>query len=102
MKPTCRVRQRASSLSDMAEMMLSPTVIVPVARLVEAGDQVQQRRLAGPGRPHEREELGLADVERRSLRTSIVSAAAGERLVQVANLNQRAAIGRVPVWRRRC
>src|SRR5205823_28783 len=54
---------------------------------IEAGNEVEQRGLAGPGRPHEREELAGAHVEREPLEHLDGLAAARERLVQVANLN---------------
>src|SRR4029453_19267543 len=36
-------------------------------RGVEAGDQAQERRLAAPGRPQQREELAVADLEARAV-----------------------------------
>ena len=102
MKPTCRVRQRASSLSDISEMTFVADGDRAGGGLIEPGDQVQKRRLARTRRPHEREELGLADIERQIAQHVDRFGTASERLVQIANLNQARAIGRVPVWRRRC
>ena len=44
--------------------------------------------LPRPGRPHEREELGLAHVEREVAEDVDRLGAAGERLVQVADLER--------------
>ena len=52
-------------------------------RLVEPGDQVEQRRLARAGRPHEREKFAGGDVERQVVQDLDRLAAAHERLVQV-------------------
>ena len=52
--------------------------------------------LPRPGRPHEREELGLADVEGEVVEDVDRFAAAGERLVQVADLQRARGPSGVP------
>jgi hypothetical protein len=64
MKPTCSARQRASSAFATCAAMSMPSIsrFAAVGR-VDAGDQIEQRRLAGTGRPHQRHELAAPDVE---------------------------------------
>jgi hypothetical protein len=38
-----------------------------LGRLLEAGDHAQRRRLAAPGRPEQREELALVDLQRETI-----------------------------------
>src|SRR6188508_106295 len=71
-------RQQVVHLEDEADVVRAPACERAVAhridalacdleraaaRPVEAADQVQQRRLAGARRPHQREEVAFADVE---------------------------------------
>ena len=63
MKPIVLERQAASSVcahrGDVAAADDDPAA----RRLVDPGDQVQERRLAGARGPHQRDELALRDVE---------------------------------------
>src|SRR5262249_33217889 len=56
----------------------------------EPGDEVQQRRLAGAGRPHEREELALGHLQRQVLEDVDLLAAAAEVLVDPFDLDDGA------------
>ena len=51
---------------------------------VESADQVQQRRLAGPRRPHQRQKVALRDFEVDALEHVDALAAAGEVFVDVS------------------
>src|SRR5437773_7665839 len=55
------------------------------AGLVEAGDQVEQRRLARTGRAHEAEEFAFGDLEVEIVEDVDLLAAAGEEFVDAAN-----------------
>src|SRR4051812_37543797 len=59
------------------------------ARRVESTHQVQQRRLAGAGRPHEGEKVTLRDVERDALQDVDALVRAVVDLVQIPDGNQR-------------
>ena len=72
MKPILSRRTRVSSSSDEAAEALAVDVDLARGRPVEAADQVEQRRLAGAGRPDDRHHLAAIDaegdvVERRDL-----------------------------------
>ena len=56
---------------------------------VDAGDQVEQRALARPRRPHQREELALADVETDAAEDGDLLLSAPVGLDDVAQRNQR-------------
>ena len=60
----------------------------PAGRRIEPADQVEQRRLARPGRAHQRQEVALRDVEVDALQDVDALAAAREVLVNVANLDE--------------
>src|SRR5207237_4622189 len=61
----------------------------PLGRRVESANQVEQRRLAGAGRSHQREELALGDLEVRALQHLDAFRAAPERLVNILRSNER-------------
>ena len=63
MKPTCAARHAASSLSVELRDVDARDEDRARRRLVDAGDEVEQRRLAGARRPHQRDEVALRDVE---------------------------------------
>ena len=86
----CGARASAASWPpDIWSMRCPPTSIAPCGRAVEAAEQVQQRRLARPGRPHQREEVAARDVEVEPLQHVDPLAAAVEHLVHVAHRHQR-------------
>src|SRR5262245_4628341 len=57
------------------------------AGAVQAGDQVEQRRLAGAGRTHDSEKLPLGDFEGQIVEHINLLAAAGEVFVHAAHLD---------------
>ena len=59
----CCERQRDSWLPHSALMRTPPTSTRAAGRRVEAAHQVEQRRLARAGRPHQRQEIALRDLE---------------------------------------
>ena len=59
MKPTLRLRHFASAPSDSVADVGARHDHLAGRRPVDARDQVQQRRLAGARRPHQRDELAL-------------------------------------------
>ena len=63
MKPTCAARHAASSPSDEPRDVDAADADLARRRLVDAGDQVEQRRLARARRPHQRDEVAGRDVE---------------------------------------
>src|SRR5581483_3022148 len=62
---------------------------VALARLVEPGDQVEQGRLAGAGRPHQRQELALAHLQAEVDQHVDLLAAPAEILVQLQAADYR-------------
>ena len=63
-KPMCSRRRRVSSGSSSVVISLPAIVDGAAGRLVEAGEDVHERRLAGARRAHDRDELPRLDVER--------------------------------------
>ena len=62
--PMCSRRSFVSSLSPSVVISLPAIVDRAGGRLVEAGEDVHQRRLARAGRPHHGGELAAGDVDR--------------------------------------
>ena len=89
----CRARQAASCASRHLIDALPADLDLAARRPVEAPEQVQQRRLARSGRPHQREEVAARDVEAESLQHVDPLAPSAELLVQLANPHQNA-VGR--------
>ncbi len=58
-------------------------------RLIEPGDEVQERRLARARRAHERQKLGLVHVEIQILQDLDLLAAANKRFIELSDLNDR-------------
>src|SRR6185436_12900884 len=61
------------------------------ARCIEAADQIEQGRLAGARRPHQREKFAGLDVEVHALQHVDAFTAAREVLVDIANLDENIA-----------
>ena len=94
----CCERHRDSCAAARARRSSTPPTSIDAAgRRVEPADQVEQRRLAGAGRAHQRQELALRDVEVDALQHVDALAAAGEVLVDVAD---REPVGMSLIWSR--
>ncbi len=63
MKPMCFLRIALRRLSRIAGDVLVEEPVVAFGRVVEQPDDVQQRRLAAAGRPHDGDEIALVDLE---------------------------------------
>ena len=63
-KPRRSRRRRVRPLSSSVASSLPSTTTEPGARLVEPGEQVHERRLAGAGRAHDRGELAGREADR--------------------------------------
>ena len=76
-------RHRESWL-PVSELMRTPADLdVAAGRRVESAHQVEQRRLSGARRPHQRQEVALRDLEVDALQHVDALAAAREVLVDV-------------------
>ena len=62
--PMCVRRSLVRSESFSVVISVPETATVPVRRLVEPGEDVHQRRLAGARRPHDRGQIALRHLER--------------------------------------
>ena len=88
-KPMCRARHAGELAARQRVDAIARDVDRALGRRVEPADQVEQRRLAGAGRSHQREEVARGDVERDPLEDVDLLAAAIVDLVQVADFDQR-------------
>ena len=70
-------------------MRSPPTTDLAGGRAVEPADQVEQGGLAGAGRPHQRDEVALRDVEREPVQHLDRLLAAHVGLLHVADLDHR-------------
>ena len=61
MYPMLAARQRANCLRDNCVISVPSTMMRAAVRPVDAGNQVQQRRLARTAGTHQRNELALLD-----------------------------------------
>ena len=59
---------------------------------VEPADQVQQRRLAGAGRPHQRQKVALRNIEVHAFEHFDALAAAREVFVDVSDVDEHSVI----------
>ena len=82
-KPMCRARQLESLPPDSLSMRSPADLDRSLGRRVEAAHQVQQRRLAGARRPHQREEVPFGNVEGDALQHVDPLVAAVVDLVQI-------------------
>ena len=65
MKPSLRLRRSASCVGIQLGDLGAVQHVRAAGRPVEAADQVHERRLAGAGRPHDRDELARFDLRAR-------------------------------------
>ena len=89
MKPIVLERQAASSVWLIVAMSRPPTDDPPPRRLVDPGDQVQQRRLAGARGPHQRDVLAVRDVQVEALEDRDLDRVPAVHLLEVLDANQR-------------
>src|SRR5215469_2983605 len=69
---------------------------LPGGRLIEAADEIEECRLAGPGRSHQRDEVGARDIERESVQDLDLLLAALVDLGDVMHLDHRLGHGVAP------
>ena len=89
MKPTLWLRHSASALSASWATSVPATMTWPEVGPVDAGDQVQERRLARARRPHERDELALGDLQAQPVEHGELLAVALVDLAHVAHVHHR-------------
>ena len=91
-KPMARPRSRARASSPSLVMSVPSMRISPVRRLVEAGHQADQRRLAAAGRPDDGEPLAGLHVQIERMQDGQRLAAARHRLRDAAQIDHERVI----------
>ena len=88
MKPMCRARNCASCLRLSLPRFCSSTITCPGGGDIDAADEVQDGRLAGPRRSHEGQEIAFLDLEVDAFEDRDLEVVPVVDLLDVSELNQ--------------